>query len=178
MRVLLGVLVAANLIGAGLVMWPIGGSAEDLERQRVNLNKQVRDQRALLERSRQHVAAVELGRNEGERFLGQYFLQPRTAYSILLNELLTAASQSKIKPRENSYTLEPIEGTDDLSMMVISATFEGSYNDLLHFVNAIDRSPRLLIIESMNAAPQQNGGTLSVAMRMNTFVRASDGGLE
>src|ERR1051325_5201256 len=153
MRVLLGTLVGANLIAAGLVMWPIGGSAEDLERQRVNLSKQVRDQRALLERTRQHVSAVEVGRNEGDKFLGQYFLQPRTAYSTLLTELLTAASKSKIKPRENSYSLEPIEGTDDLSMMVISATFEGTYNDLLHFVNAIDRSPRLLIIESLNAAP-------------------------
>ena len=36
-RAVLGVLLAANLIAAGLVLFPPGGSAEDLERQRASL---------------------------------------------------------------------------------------------------------------------------------------------
>jgi hypothetical protein len=178
MRVLLGTLLAANLIAAGLVMWPLGGSAEELEIQRVKLTQQVRDQTTLLERARLNTAAVEKGRHEGEAFLGEYFLKPRTAYSTLLVELTAAANQSKIVPREYSYSVEPIEGSDTLSMMVISGTYDGSYTDLLRFVNAIDRSQRFLIIESLNAVPQQNAGKLSVAMKLNTFVRAEGGGGE
>jgi hypothetical protein len=178
MRVLLGTLVAANLIAAGLVMWPIGGSAEELEIQRVKLTQQVRDQTTSLDRTRLNTAAVEKGRHEGDAFLGEYFLKPRTAYSTLLVELMGAANQSKIVPREHTYSVEPIEGSDTLSMMVISGTYDGSYTDLLRFVNAIDRSQRLLIIESLNAVPQQNAGKLSVSMKLNTFVRAEGGGGE
>ncbi len=36
-RTILGVLVAANLIAAGLVMFPPGGSEEDLQRQFASL---------------------------------------------------------------------------------------------------------------------------------------------
>ena len=41
LRVVLGVLVAMNLIAAALVLFPIGGSAEDLERQLTNLRAQL-----------------------------------------------------------------------------------------------------------------------------------------
>src|SRR5260370_39986893 len=80
MRALLGVLVGANLIAAGLMMWPIGGSAEGLERERVRLLEQVRKQQVTLQRSRHDAAAVEKTRAEGDGFRSEYCLPPRTAY--------------------------------------------------------------------------------------------------
>ena len=56
-------------------------------------------------------------------------------------------------------------------MMSISANYEGTYANLMRFVHEIDRSPRLLIIEALNAAPQQSGGTLNISMKIDTFVR-------
>lgn len=56
-------------------------------------------------------------------------------------------------------------------MMSITANYEGTYNDLMHFVHEIDRSPRLLLIESLNAAPEQGAGKLTVSMKLDTFVR-------
>jgi hypothetical protein len=103
--------------------------------------------------------------------LGNYFLERRTAYSTLLSELVEAANQSKIKPREHAYATEPIEGSDSLSMMTITANYEGTYSDLMHFVHEIDRSPRLLIVEALNAAPQQGTNILVVNMKLETFVR-------
>lgn len=176
MRALLGVLVGANLIAAGLLLWPIGGSAEDLERERVRLLEQVRKQQVTLERSRQNAAAVEKARTEGDGFLSEYFLTPRTAYSTLISELLDAAAKTKIQAKEHAYSVEGVEGSDTLNMMTITANYEGSYSDLLHFVNAVDRSPRLLIIESLNAVPQQGTTKLAVNMKLNTFVRGSGEG--
>jgi len=170
-RVILGALVLANLVLAGLVLFPIGGSAEDLERQLATLQTQIQSRQATLERTRQHVAAVEKGRSEGDDFLGTYFLSERTAYSTLLSELIAAAEQSKITPREHAFSTEPVEGSDSISMMSITANYEGSYNDLLHFVHEIDRSPRLLLIESLNAAPEAGAGKLTVSMKLDTFVR-------
>ncbi|SRR5258706_7763450 len=171
MRAILGVLLLANLVAAGLVMWPLGGSAENLERQRISLQQQVRKQQATLETTRAHASAVELGRGEGDQFLGEYFLETRTAYSTVISELLTAAGQSKITSKEHAYITEPIEGSDSLSMMTISGNYEGAYSDLLHFVNAIDRSKRLVIIESLNAAPQQGTKNLAINMKLHAFVR-------
>jgi type IV pilus assembly protein PilO len=175
LRVALAVLLGANLVAAGLVLFPPGGSAEDLERQLATLQTQVAQGKATLERTRQHVAAVEQGREQGDKFLAEYFLPRRTAYSIVEAELGEAAAAAKIKPRERSYDTQPIEGSDTLSMMSITANFEGPYRDILNFVHALDKSPRLLMIESLNAAPQQGTNALVVSMKIDTFVREGDG---
>jgi Tfp pilus assembly protein PilO len=161
----------ADIGAAWIVLYPPGGSASELEQQLAALKAQTAAKRALLTSTRQHVAAVEQGRSEGEQFLNQYFLARRTAYSTLLTELVAAAAEAKIKPKEHAYSTEPIEGSDTLSMMSISANYEGTYSNLMRFVHEIDRSPRLLIIECLNAAPQATGGTLNISMKIDTFVR-------
>jgi hypothetical protein len=170
-RAALGVLLLATIGAAWIVMYPPGGSADDLQRQLAALESQTAARRVLLASTRQHVSAVEQGRAEGDKFLNEYFLARRTAYSTLLSELVDAADRAKIKPKEHAYATEPIEGSDSLSMMSISANYEGTYANLMRFVHEIDRSPRLLIIEALNAAPQQSGGTLNISMKIDTFVR-------
>jgi Tfp pilus assembly protein PilO len=170
-RIVLGVLLAANLVAVGLVLFPPGGSAEDLEQQVVTLQSQVRPKQAALDRTREHAAAVEKGRSEGDQFLGDYFLNGRTAFSTLLSELQEAAVQSKIKAMDHAYSMEPVEGSDTMNLMSITAAYTGSYTDLMHFVHELDRSHSLLIIESLSAAPQQNSDILTVSMKLDTFVR-------
>lgn len=140
-RGVLGALAAANLVAAGLVLFPPGGSAEQLERERVTLEAQLRTQQSRLEITRQHASAVEKGRTQGDDFLKKYFLENRTAFSTLLTELESAAKSTKLKPRENAYALQPVEGSDTLSMMSVTAAYEGTYQDLMHFVYELDRSP-------------------------------------
>jgi Pilus assembly protein, PilO len=170
-RTILGVLLAANLVAAGLVLFPPGGSAEDLDRQLASLQSQVLAKKALLERTKQHAAAVERGKSEGDQFVGDYFLASRTSFETLLSDLDAAATQAKIQPREHGYSLEPIEGSDSMSLMSITAAYEGTYSDLMRFVHEIDKSHRLLIIESLSAAPQQGSDKLSVSMKLDTLVR-------
>jgi hypothetical protein len=173
-RGILGALVAANLVAAGLVLFPPGGSAEDLERDRITLDAQLRAARSRVDLTRLHASAVEKGRTEGDDFLNKYFLTSRTAFSTLLGQLEAAAKPTKLKPRDNAYALTPVEGSDTLSMMSITAAYEGTYQDLLHFVYELDKTPGLLIIESMSAAPQANSDTLTVSMKLNTFVRGAE----
>jgi len=171
-RVILGTLLAANLVAAGLLLYPPGGSAEDLERQMAALQTQLAAKKAALKQAREHAAAVEEGRSEGDKFMGEYFLPLRSAYRAVNAELQRAATETKIKPKGTSFAAEPIEGSDTLQMMSITATYEGSYHDVLSFVHTIDQSPRMLIIESLSAVPQEGSNTLAVSMKINTFVRA------
>jgi hypothetical protein len=170
-RIVLGTLLALNVIAAGLLLFPPGGSADDLEREVAALQPQVMQKRALLERSRLNVTAIEKARGEGDQFLDDYFLTRRIADSTLLSELTAAANKAQIKERDSAKTTEFIEGSDSLSMMTITANYEGTYRNLVSFIGELDRSKQLLIIESMTAAPQQGSNTLTVSMKIDAFIR-------
>ena len=174
-RIVLGTLLILNVIAVGLVLYPPGGSADDLESELASLQTQVSQKRALLERTRFNVVAIEKARGEGDQFLDQHFLTRRTADSALLAELTAAASKAQIKERDRAQTTEFIEGSDSLSMMTITANYEGPYRNLLNFINELDHSRQLLIIESMSAAPQQGSNILTVSMKIDAFIREDAG---
>jgi len=170
-RIVLGSLLALNVIAAGLLLFPPGGSADDLEREQASLQSQMMQKRALLERTRLNVSAIEKAREEGNQFLDSYFLNRRIADSTLLSALTEAASKAQIKERDRAQTTEYIEGSDSLSMMTISANYEGTYKNLLNFIGELDHSKHLLIIESMSAAPQQGSNILTVSLKIDAFIR-------
>jgi hypothetical protein len=175
-RLVVLVLLAANLVAAYLVIRPIGGSPEELTQQLADLRTQQRQRQGSLERTKKLVQKIEAGRGEGDEFMDDYFLPRRTAYASVVAELVKDAGESKIAPKETAYTMEPIDGSDNLLMMTVSAGFEGSYGDLIHLINLIDRSDNLLIIEGLGATPQQGSKALSVTLKLDTFVREDGSG--
>ena len=145
--------------------------AEELERQIAETQTQVQQQQASLGRMRKLVSRIEQARTTGDDFLGKYFMDRRTASSAIVGELDAAAKSAGMKPKERSFAYDPIEGTDAFSMMTVIANYEGTYGDLLQFVNKLDKSERFLIIDTLVAAPQQNSPTLNVQIKFNAFVR-------
>lgn len=176
-RVALGVLVLANVIAAVMLFKPWGGSAEDLARQQADLQQQLTSMQGRLAKTRALVTKAEGARQEGDSFLEEYTTDRRTTFSTITAELERIAKESGVQARPASYNLEPVEGSDTLSQMTITAGYEGSYANLTKFVNLLDRSPRFLIIESLMAAPQQTnaGDVLSVSVKLDTFVRDEPG---
>ncbi|MCS7314916.1 MAG: hypothetical protein RMI94_07005 [Bryobacterales bacterium] len=173
-RILLGSLLAANLALALAIFQPWGGSADDLERRLAALRQEVTERRQAVERLRAVATKVQTARQQAERFVAEYFLDRRTVSSTILRELDTLAREAGMRAREGSYLFEPIEGSDGLSMMTIQAGFEGSYADLMRLLNLLDRSPRLIILADLQAAPQPSGTLLNVTMKLNAFVREKD----
>jgi len=174
-RIIVGGLLLANLIVFSIAMGWWGGSPEELEQQLTSLRQQILARRSGLQRAKLLSGKVDVGRSEGDKFLSKYFLARRTAYSTVVNDLMTMAQHAQIVPREIAYTTDPIDGSETLSMMSITANYDGTFADIMRFIAEIDRSPRMLIIETFNAAPIQGGNRLSIAMKIDTFVR-EDGG--
>jgi hypothetical protein len=170
MRLGVGLLVAANLVAGYFVLRPIGGSPDELRQQVMEMRLQIRQQQGALDRMRLLSGKVEIGRGEGDKFTSKYFMPRRTAYSVILAELNQIANEAKVTPKEGAYALEPVEGSDTLQLMQITANFESTYENLIRFVNMIDKSDRLLIIEGLNATPQQGGAKLNLMMKLDTFV--------
>ena len=171
LRLVLGVLLAANLVVAYFVIRPIGGSPQQLRQQAADLHTEIRQKQGILERTRILASKIETGRGEGDTFMGKYFLPHRAANSVLMAELNDLAGQAKITPKESAYAIEPVEGSDTLDMMQISANYEATYQDLIRFINLLDKADRLLVLESLNATPQQSGKKLNVLVKLDTFVK-------
>jgi hypothetical protein len=169
-RVVLGALAAANLVAAYFVIRPLGGSPQELRQQVVDLRTQIRQQQSTVDRTRLMAGKIEIGRGEGDKFMSKYFLPRRSAYSVVMAELNELANQAKVTAKESANAIEPVDGSDTLDMMQITANYEATYGDLVRFVNMVDKSDRLLVMESLNATPQQGGNKLNVMIKLDTFV--------
>jgi Tfp pilus assembly protein PilO len=170
-RLVLGLLLLANLVAAFAIFQPLGGSAEELDQQLSEMQGQLKREQAQLQRTRALVAKIEQARSSGDSFLQSYFMNRRTLSSTIVAELHRAAKEAGIKKSQHSFTIDPIEGSDTLSMVTVVGNYEGSYGDLLQFVNRLDKSGRFLIIDTMSAAPMQGTGNLAINIKLNTFVR-------
>ncbi len=177
MRGVIGVLLLANLVAAVIAFKPFGGSAEDLRRQQQELGRQIAQMQANVARAQALANKVEQARTAGDRFLEDYTTDRRVASSTIYAELERAARESGMKPRPLSVMSEPVDGSDTLSQWTVTAAYDGNYADVIKFVNALDKSQRFLIIESMTATPQQSGTTLTVTFKLDAFVRETAGGV-
>ena len=174
-RIVLGVLVVANLVAALIVFRPWGGSAEDLNRQQFQLRQQLTAAEKHLGQSKMIVEKVERARKEGDQFLTKYITERRTTMSQIKEELNRIAQEAGVTPKGDSINLDPVEGSDTLWQMTVSEVYEAPYPNLAKLINMLDKSPRFLIISNMVATPKTTGNLLTVTLRLDTFVRSEPG---
>jgi Tfp pilus assembly protein PilO len=176
-RIVLGLLLAANLVAAAFALNVFGSSPEVLNQSLVAAEARLQADQARLARSRVLTSSIGKGKSESDTFLANYFTSRRNTYSTIISEITETAKTAGMKTQEGTIApLDPIEGSDDLSMMTISINFEGSFAQFVKFVNLLDRSPRFLIIESMQVAPQPKGDVLNTNLKLHVFVKEDPGG--
>jgi type IV pilus assembly protein PilO len=170
LRALIGVLLVANLVAAVFAFHVFDASPEQLAQQVIALRQQTLQQTVRLNQAKTLASKVDKGRAEGDQFIGTYMTSRRQTYSTIISEINQIATSAHMKTKDALINLEAIQGTESLDMMTVTESFEGKYEDLVHFVNLLDKSKRFLIIESLSAAPQQKEG-LQVTLKFNTFVK-------
>jgi type IV pilus assembly protein PilO len=171
-RTALGLLLAANLIAAGFALHWFDQSPEALERKLMSEVAQRQVEQARLARSRVLTANINRGKLEGESFLASYMTSRRVTYSTIVGELIeTAKTAGMQKPGATISPLDPIEGSQDLDVLSVSLNLEGTYPQLLRFVNLLDRSPRFLLIETLTVTPRAKSDILTVNVKLDTFVK-------
>jgi len=170
MRLILGVLLLANVVAALILFKPWGSSPEEMAQELGQLRGQVQQKQASVERLRTLSEKCRAALEDGSAFMDEYFIGRRTASSTIVSELRDAADESSITQEQHTFGYEPVEGSDNLQMMTISGNYEGEYDDLLAFINLLDRSPRFLILDTLTASPERTAGTLNMNFKMNAFV--------
>jgi Tfp pilus assembly protein PilO len=175
MRVIIGVLLAANLAGAVIAFKPFGGGADDLRRERASLQQQLTSLQAKVAKNKQLVGKVETARVQGNAFLEKYVTDRHIMTSTLWGEMVNIAENSGVVLQPTSLSQESVEGSDTLFQMTFNVACQGTYPALAKFLNLVDKSPHFLIVESLTATPLQTGDKLNVTLRLDTWVRQRPG---
>lgn len=172
-RVVLGVLLALNLLAALMLLELFGGSPEGLEATQRRMESQLQQQRLRLRQAKLLAGKMQSGGTEGDRFIRAYFLDQRQAAGDLLKALDAIETGAGIRSKGKNFTVDAIEGTEEYQLLTIDAGYEGTFADLVEFVNAVDRSERLLILDSLQVTPARDELSLQIQAKMFAFVKQS-----
>lgn len=166
-------LVLALLNGVALYFYldPPGGSRADLMAEGQQVRNEIAAMRNAAGRLKNVAEKVQLGSTESGDFERKYFLPQRGAYETVIAEIQRMAQASGLRERDAVFAEEPIEGTADLTLLTSTANYEGSYDNLMRFLYEVDKSPMLLMLDNLQAAPQQKGGQISTSIRLQTIVQ-------
>ncbi len=165
------VLALLNGIALFFYLDPPGGSRKELGQQSLQVRNQILSRRTKAVRLKTAAAKVQLGNTESAAFESKYFLPKRTAYATVIAELQRMAKDSGLQARDAVFTEEPIEGTSDLSILNSTANYEGPYTSLMKFLYEVDLSPMLLMLENLQAAPQQKSGQIATSIHFQAIVQ-------
>ncbi len=176
LQVIAVALATANLVALFLYLDPPGGSQRELLAESQQVRNQIGATSANSVRLRSVAGKVQTGASEGASFEAKYFLPKRVAYDAVISEIQRMAAASGLQEREAAYSEEPVEGSADLTILNITANFQGSYANLMHFLYESDRSPMLLMLDTLQASPQQRGGVIDTSIRFQEIIREEPGG--
>lgn len=166
-----GSLALMNGVALFLYLDPPGGSRERLSEDSRQVRNQIAATRARSTRLKIIAGKVQVGSNESSEFESRFFLPKRLAYEDVIAEIQRMSEASGMKERDSVFTEEPIEGSADLSLLNITGNYEGTYENLMRFLHEVDRSPMLLMLDAMQAAPQQKAGQLTTSIRFQAVIR-------
>jgi Tfp pilus assembly protein PilO len=164
-------LALLNGLALFLYLDPPGGTRRELTQESLQLRNEIAATRANSVRLSKVAANVQLGSRQSSAFETIYFLPRRAAYQRVLGELQRMAQASGMQEGDRVYSEEPIEGTTDLTLLNIAANnYQGSYDNLMHFLYEVDKSPMLLMLDTLMASPQQAGGRINASLRFQAII--------
>ena len=170
-KIALGALALFDLVFYLFAIGPLSESEREKRLLVESLRRQSSEQAGRVEKLAAIVNKVETARTQGDELMEEIMLPRRTAFSAIVSEIDQASREAKVELRERGFNVEAIEGSNTLSMMTVTAGLDGSYDNLVKFLNLLDKSSKFLIIESLGAAPQQTGNLLSITIKLDAFVR-------
>jgi len=170
-RLAVALVLAADAILLGLV-WV--NAAEHPEAQQKNLQRLREENRRLgadvrrAEVIRTQIPSVE---KDCDVFLRSTLLVASSGYSAIVADLEKIAKEAGIPPGGVS-SKQKAPDKQGMIEVEVSATVEGQYSSLIKFINGLERSKNLYLLDAMsfNSGREHGGARLSLVMR--TFFRS------
>jgi hypothetical protein len=164
-------LALLNCLALFLYLAPPGGSRTTLRAETQQIRSAIAAAKTQAVRLKTVSEKVQIGSQQSGGFEAKYFLLKRNAYEVVIEEIQRMVKEAGLQERDAVFSEEPIEGTADLSLLNATANYEGSYESLMKLLNLADHSPMLLMLDALQAAPQQQSGRITTSIRFQAVVR-------
>jgi|SRR5271155_1222468 hypothetical protein len=167
LKIVIGTMLAVDVIAVGVLLSPFVGSAESRNQQltqlRIELLKKSREVAPL----RGMPDKIKLARDQ----IGEFYTDRFAASdSELLNELGKLASDNKIPMQHMSYKEEAAESSGVIPLE-IAGTFSGDYLQLVRFINTLERSKLFFEVDSVDLAGE-SAGSVRLQITMHSYLRS------
>ena len=106
-----------------------------------------------------------------DEFVNQQFLAEEVGYSGLVGELERAATDMGVRPGRIDFLRYPVRERPELVRVETTTTLEGSYANLLRFLEALERSGNFYLLKRLGLASTTPGGKLKLDLTLETYLR-------
>ena len=178
-NILIVILVLAVVDMGALAFWlsPAVRSHEQVQKQYAQLQAELALKRV------QAIPALDMDKKlvEARLQIADFFDKDLPGhYSEISEALAKAASESHVELANIRYDAKPSltpnakPGTGDPRLAVVNLSLDlgGNYDADIRFINALERSRMLLVIQNVNLVESQ-GGAIRLTLRLQTFLKAA-----
>jgi len=158
-------------IALGVFLWQ--GAREgptDMRAQVERLRGQEKLLQADVQRGTKIRASLPQVGKDCDAFYRDKFLNPATAYSEVEDDLQTIAHKSNLKTADLSFKQKPLKDRS-VTEVAIAETVEGEYPALVQFINGLEVSKNLYLLDSLSLASGTTGG-IKLKLELRTYFRS------
>jgi Tfp pilus assembly protein PilO len=147
-------------------------SLEALRSEREDVRRDLRTATGRIATMKELIARYDEEVERLEDFYGRRLGTQAERMTAIQKEIRSIGGEFHIDPESIDYNPAEVEGTD-LMQLQITMPLLGGYPNLRQFVNRIESSEHLLIVDSIELAGSREGGAmLNLTIKIATFFRA------
>ena len=165
----LGVLLLLNLGFYLLFNLPRLRSLQSLEEQRNSAARDLRGTQTRCDRMRELLSQYDEESKKLDDFYGSVLGSQMDRMTSIQKEVRSIAAEFHIDPESIDYSSQEIEGSG-MAQFQITIPLIGGYPNLRQFINRIESSKHLLIVDSVQLTGAREGGAmLSLTIKISTM---------
>jgi Tfp pilus assembly protein PilO len=107
---------------------------------------------------------------DSARFYREFVVGSRTELIPLLEDIDHMATEPGLKPSARTYRLEDVKGAD-LTQVVVLLGVEGSYDQLVGFLDRVERSKHFLTIDRVGLSAGDSSGSPKLRVELSAYLR-------
>lgn len=119
---------------------------------------------------RRQAEAIRGNETDSARFYREYVVGSRAELIPLLEDIDHMATEPGLKPSARTYKLEDVKGAD-LTQVVVLLGVEGSYDQLVGFLDRVERSKHFLTIDRIGLTAGSSTGAPSLKVELSAYLK-------
>jgi type IV pilus assembly protein PilO len=166
LKIAIGALIGVDLVAGILLVSPVIGSADSRRQELTQLWQELQLKTRQVEPLRGLDKKIPIANKQIAEFYKERLPGHESDVAAALGKL---ASENGVKLIGAKYKMDTPEAVD-LQPLEIEAEVEGSYPQLAHFLNGLERDKVFFIVNSVELAGEN--GPVKLAMKLETYVKA------